>query len=112
MAEFGWAYVAGGAITGAWGPTGSLMIKKEHLYISGSSNLIFNTSSNTLEVGGIISGSGNISGSAFYGSGANLTGVTLDRVTDLGGTTTNAITVGGITSTGNVIQQAYMLFKF
>ena len=103
MAEFGWAYVAGGAITGAWGPTGSLMIKKEHLYISGSSNLIFNTSSNTLEVGGVISGSGNISGSAFYGSGANLTGVTLDRVTDLGGTTTNAITVGGITSTGNVV---------
>ncbi len=103
MAEFGWAYVAGGAITGAWGPTGSIMIKKEHLYISGSPNFIFDTSSNTLQVDGIISGSGNISGSAYFGSGANLTGITFDRVTDLGATTTNAITVGGITSTGNVI---------
>ena len=27
MAEFGWAYVAGGAITGAVGPTGSIQIK-------------------------------------------------------------------------------------
>jgi hypothetical protein len=102
MAEFGWAYVAGGAITGAWGPTGSIMLKKEHLYISGSPNFIFDTSSNTLQVDGIISGSGNISGSSFYGSGANLTGITFDRVTDLGATTTNSIIVGGITSTGNV----------
>ena len=103
MAEFGWAYVAGGAITGAWGPTGSIMLKREHLYISGSPNFIFNTSSNTLEIDGAISGSGNVSGSAYYGSGASLTGITLDRITDLGAITTNAITVGGITSTGNVI---------
>ncbi len=43
--------------------------------ISGSSNLTFITSSNTLSVVGDISASANISASAFYGDGSNLTGV-------------------------------------
>ena len=43
MAEFGWAYVAGGAITGALGPEGSVLLKKSLLEISGSPNLVFNT---------------------------------------------------------------------
>ena len=76
MAEFGWAYVAGGAITGAAGPTGSVMLKEGQYEISGSPNLIFNTGSNTLEVTGDISSSANISASAFYGDGSNLSGIT------------------------------------
>ena len=43
--------------------------------ISGSSNLLFITSSNTLSVTGDVSASANISASAFYGDGSNLTGV-------------------------------------
>jgi hypothetical protein len=75
MAEFGWAYVAGGAITGAAGPTGSIQLKKGDSELTGSPNLIFNTSSNTLEVLGDISASANISASYFYGDGSNLTNV-------------------------------------
>jgi len=75
MAEFGWAYVAGGAITGAIGPTGSIQLKKGSSELTGSPNLIFNTSSNTLEVYGDISASSNISASYFYGDGSNLTNV-------------------------------------
>ena len=33
MAEFGWAYVAGGALTGAAGPTGSVLLKKEEVNV-------------------------------------------------------------------------------
>ena len=98
MAEFGWAYVQG-----ADGPTGSILIKKSETQISGSPNLIFDLNDNTLKLIGDLSGSGNISGSAYFGAGENLTGITLDRVTDLGAVTTNILTVGGITSTGNVI---------
>ena len=39
MAEFGWAYVAGGAITGSGGPVGSVMIKESDTQISGSESL-------------------------------------------------------------------------
>ena len=75
MAEFGWAYVAGGAITGALGPTGSVLLKTGNTEISGSPNLTFNTGSNTLELTGDISASANISASYFYGDGSNLTNV-------------------------------------
>ena len=70
MAEFGWAYVAGSAITGALGPTGSLMIKKGNLNISGSSNLVFDTSTNELEIVGTLSAS-----SALTASSLNLYGM-------------------------------------
>jgi hypothetical protein len=98
MAEFGWAYVKG-----IDGPTGSILIKKTESQISGSPNLTFDLNNNTVQIVGDLSGSGNVSGSAYYGSGANLTGITLDRVTDLGAVTTNTLTVGGITSSGNVV---------
>ena len=75
MAEFGWAYIAGGAITEAQGVTGSVLLKKGDKQISGSANLVFNTGSNTLEVTGDISASVNISASAYYGDGSNLTGI-------------------------------------
>ena len=75
MAEFGWAYIGGGAVTGALRPTGSVLLKKAEKQISGSSNLIFNTGSNTLQVIGDISASVNISASAYYGDGSNLSGI-------------------------------------
>ena len=105
MAEFGWAYIAGGAIREAKGPTGSIMLKEGEKEITGSSNLIFNTGSNILVISGDVSASINISGSAFYGDGSNLTGLssTLDQITDNGNTTTNTITIGGFTATGNSV---------
>ena len=48
MAEFGWAYVAGGAITGAAGPTGSIQVKQTETGISGYSDLIWNNTQQTL----------------------------------------------------------------
>jgi hypothetical protein len=70
MAEFGWAYVAGGAITGALGPTGSILLKKGDTNISGSPNLVFNTGSSELQLIGSISAS-----SAITASALNLYGV-------------------------------------
>ena len=75
MAEFGWAYVAGNVISGALGPAGSVLLKKADTEISGSPSLIFNTSSATLEILGDVSSSVNISASAFYGDGSNLSNV-------------------------------------
>ena len=55
-----------------------------------------------LTVIGDISASVNISASAFYGDGSNLTGIaaTLDQVTDNGNTTTNALTASALNLTG------------
>jgi len=103
MAEFGWAYIGGGAITEALGLTGSILLKKGQKEISGSANLTFDTGSNRLSVIGDLSASINISASAFYGDGSNLSGIssTLDQITTNGNTTSNTITIGGFTSTGN-----------
>ena len=55
MAEFGWAYVAGGAITGAAGPTGSILTKVTNTDIAGHAELTWNSTSDTLVVtGGIV----------------------------------------------------------
>ena len=99
MAEFGWAYIGGGAITEAQGLTGSILLKKGEKEISGSANLTFDTGSNQLNV------VGNVSASAFYGDGSNLSGIssTLDQITTNGNTTSNTITIGGFTSTGNSV---------
>ena len=70
MAEFGWAYVGGGAITGALGPTGSILLKKANLEISGSPNFIFDTGSYELQLQGTLSAS-----SAITASNLNLYGV-------------------------------------
>ena len=80
MAEFGWAYVAGNVISGALGPVDSILLKKGDTNISGSPNLIFNTSSTTLEILGDVSSSANVSASFFYGDGSNLTNVGSDLV--------------------------------
>ena len=78
MAEFGWAFIGGGAITEAQGATGSVLLKKGEKQISGSSNLTFNTSSNQLDIIGSLSASSNISASAFYGDGSNLSNIDMD----------------------------------
>jgi hypothetical protein len=55
-----------------------------------------------LTVIGDISASVNVSASAFYGDGSNLTGIaaTLDQVTDNGNTTSNALTASALNLTG------------
>lgn len=64
-----------GAATGQ-GPAGSLQFQSGSGQISGSGNILFLTASNTLQVLGDITASVNISASAFYGDGSNLTGIT------------------------------------
>ena len=67
MAQFRWAYVdcaESETITIA-GPTGSLQFLSTSSGITGSENLIFNTSSNTLFLTGTLLVSGTISASAF-----------------------------------------------
>ena len=75
MAEFGGAYVAGGAITGSGGPVGSVMIKESDTQISGSESLTYNNSNKTVTLLGHLSSSGNVSASVFFGDGSNLTNV-------------------------------------
>jgi len=75
MAEFGWAYVAGGAITGAAGPTGSIQVKQSGTEIGGYSELVWNNTTKTIELDGDLSSSANVSASYFYGDGSNLTNV-------------------------------------
>ena len=66
MATFRWAYVGcpDDPVTIA-GPTGSLQFLSTSSGLSGSSNLVFNTSSNTLFITGTLLVSGTISASSF-----------------------------------------------
>jgi len=66
MGEFGWAYVQGGALTGALGPTGSVLLKTGEKEISGSSRLMFDTSSYALSLSGSLYTSGAITASYLY----------------------------------------------
>ena len=59
----------------AQGPVESIQFHTGSGGLSGSANLTFVTSSNTLEVTGDISASVNISASSFYGDGSNLTDI-------------------------------------
>ena len=65
MAEFGWAYVAGGALTASGGVTGSIQFKSDGDQLTGSENLSFLTGSNTMEVTGAMAVSGTLSVSDF-----------------------------------------------
>ena len=67
MAQFRWAYVGcpDDPVTIA-GPTGSVQFLSGPAALSGSSNLIFNSSSNTLYVTGTLLVSGTISASSFF----------------------------------------------
>lgn len=71
--------VGSGQATGQ-GPVGSLQFQSGSGEISGSGNILFLTSSNTLQVLGDITASVNISASSFYGDGSNLTNVTASAV--------------------------------
>jgi len=79
MAEFSWAYIDSEAVVTVAGPTGSVQYRVAdadgHTVMSGSTSLMFHTASNQLELGGSLSASSNISASAFYGDGSNLTGI-------------------------------------
>ncbi len=67
MAQFRWAYVncTEEATVSVTGPTGSLQFISSSNALSGSSNLIYNTSSNTLFITGTLLVSGTISASSF-----------------------------------------------
>ena len=62
------------------GPTGSIQFHNTGGQISGSGNFRFLTASNTVEVDGDISASGNISASFFYGDGRYLTNITASSI--------------------------------
>jgi len=67
MAQFRWAYVncTEETTVSVAGPTGSLQFISSSNALSGSSNLIYNTSSNTLFITGTLLVSGTISASSF-----------------------------------------------
>ncbi len=66
MAQFRWAYVnCGEQDISIAGPTGSLQFLSTSSGLTGSSNLIYNTSSNTLYITGTLLVSGTISASSF-----------------------------------------------
>jgi hypothetical protein len=67
MAQFRWAYVncEESTTVSIAGPTGSLQFLSSSSGLSGSQNLIFNTSSNTLFITGTLLVSGTISASSF-----------------------------------------------
>jgi hypothetical protein len=75
MAEFGWAYVAGGAITGAAGPEKSILIKEDTLRVSGSSKFTYDEATATVRLLGHLSSSGTVSASVYFGDASNLTGL-------------------------------------
>ena len=81
MGEFGWAFISGSDLSAAQGTNGSVQLRENGgNNFSGSSELVFD-SSNNLRVTGAVLVSGNISSSvevsasAFYGDGSNLTGI-------------------------------------
>tara|TARA_R110000868_G_scaffold410799_1_gene700282 strand:- start:99 stop:1331 length:1233 start_codon:yes stop_codon:yes gene_type:complete len=79
MAEFSWAYIDTDAVVTVAGPTGSVQYRVAdsagHTVMSGTENFIYHTASSELALGGSLSASANISASAFYGDGSNLSGV-------------------------------------
>ena len=75
MAEFGWAYVAGGAITGAAGPEKGILVKEGDQRISGSANFTYDQATTTVSLLGHLSSSGTVSASVYFGDGSNLSGV-------------------------------------
>ena len=114
MAEFGWAYVAGGAITGAAGPTGSIQIKANGSELVGYSDLLWDSTNKVLEITGGVSSSLNISASAFYGDGSNLTNVggtisalnnqAANRLVSIGATTTELDGEANLTFDGGTLE--------
>ena len=65
MAQFRWAHINCPEEISVGGPTGSVQFLSAHKTLSGSENLIFNSSSNTLFITGTLLVSGTISASSF-----------------------------------------------
>ena len=83
MAEFGWAYVAGGAITGAAGPTGSIQVKLGSTEIGGYPELVWNTGSNAIEISGAITASAMNFTSLSAGTGVSSKYLALDSANNV-----------------------------
>lgn len=81
MGEFGWAYISGSNLSVAQGSDGSVQLKKAGgNQFSGSTSFVFDTNANLKITGAVlvqgnISASAEISASAYYGDGSNLTGI-------------------------------------
>ncbi len=87
----------------AVGATGSIQFQTGGGTFSGSANLMFLTASNTLSLIGDLSASANMSASAFYGDGSNLSGISTDPgvFTALNSSnvyTTSSVAIGGTTA--------------
>ena len=67
MAEFGWAYVEGGAITGSGGVTGSVQFLVDPNTLSGSENFVFASGSNNLSLSGSLEVTGTLTSTGFLG---------------------------------------------
>jgi len=87
----------------AVGATGSIQFQTGGGSFSGSANLMFLTSSDTLSLTGDLSASANMSASAFYGDGSSLSGISTDPgvFTALNSSnvyTTSSVAIGGSTA--------------
>jgi hypothetical protein len=77
MADFGWAFVKGGLVSGSTPPSGAVQFNNGSNKFGGSADLIFTSgSTSTLEMTGNILVNGEVSASTFYGDGSNLSGIT------------------------------------
>jgi len=82
MGEFGWAYISGSDVSAAQGTDGSVQLREAgSTAFSGSGTLVFDTNANLKVTGAVltkgrISASAEVSASAFWGDGSNLTGIT------------------------------------
>jgi len=81
MGEFGWAYISGSDLSAAQGTDGSVQVRKiGGTAFSGSESLTYDANNNLRVTGSVlvqgrISASAEISASAFWGDGSNLSGI-------------------------------------
>jgi len=77
MADFGWAFVKGGLVTGASAPSGSIQFNDGSNQFAGTSDLTIKQGATTeLALTGNLGVEGEISASTYYGDGSNLSGIT------------------------------------
>tara|TARA_R110000744_G_scaffold97132_4_gene187801 strand:+ start:139 stop:498 length:360 start_codon:yes stop_codon:yes gene_type:complete len=96
MAEFGWGYIEGGAITGSGGITGSVQFLVDPFTLSGSENFVFASGSNNLSLSGSMEVTGGSTFNGFAGAQAVGNSSTINYSTDLG-ENYNSMLLGPIT---------------
>jgi|TARA_R110000787_G_C13086948_1_gene410840 hypothetical protein len=96
MAEFGWAYVEGGAITGSGGITGSVQFLVDPNTLSGSENFVFASGSNNLSLSGAMEVTGTSTFNGFAGAETVGNSSTINYNTDTGANY-NSLLLGPIT---------------